>query len=40
MVNAFRQGVYISQATGTLTEIELNELLAVSRRNNKKYGIT
>ncbi|MEH6611272.1 MAG: BLUF domain-containing protein [Halioglobus sp.] len=40
VVSAFRQVVYISQATGTLTESELNELVEVSRRNNKKYGIT
>ena len=37
---AFRQVVYISQATGTFTESELNELVEVSRRNNKKHGIT
>jgi hypothetical protein len=40
MVNAFRQVIYISQATGTLTESELNELLEVSCPSNKKYGIT
>jgi hypothetical protein len=40
VVSAFRQVVYISQATGTFTESELNELVEVSRRNNKKYGIT
>ncbi|MFT5709728.1 MAG: hypothetical protein ACI8QT_000415 [Halioglobus sp.] len=40
VMSVFRQVVYISQATGTLTESELNELLEVSRRNNKKYGIT
>jgi hypothetical protein len=37
---AFRQVVYISQATGTFTESELNELVEVSRRNNKRHGIT
>ncbi|MFT7266360.1 MAG: hypothetical protein ACI9A2_004452 [Halioglobus sp.] len=40
VMSVFRQVVYISHATGTLTKNELNELLEVSRRNNKKYGIT
>jgi hypothetical protein len=40
VVNQFRQVVYISHATATLTKNELNELVEVSRRNNKKYGIT
>jgi hypothetical protein len=39
-MHAFRQVVYISQATGAFTASELNELVEVSRRNNKKHGIT
>jgi hypothetical protein len=37
---AFKQVVYISQATGTFAESELNQLAEVSRRNNKEHGIT
>jgi hypothetical protein len=40
VVSAIRQVVYISQATGTFTESELNDLVEVSRRKNKKHGIT
>jgi hypothetical protein len=40
VVSAIRQVVYISQATGTFTESELNDLVEVSRRNNKKHCIT
>jgi hypothetical protein len=40
VVNEFRQVVYISHATVTWSKNELNELVEVSRRNNKKYGIT
>ena len=39
-MHAIRQVAYISQATGTFTESELSELVEVSRRNNKKHGIT
>jgi hypothetical protein len=39
-MTTFRQVVYISQATSTFTESELNELIEVSRRNNKKHSIT
>ncbi len=39
-MTTFRQVVYISQATEACTESELNELIEVSRRNNKKHSIT
>jgi hypothetical protein len=39
-MTTFRQVVYISQATEACTESELNELVEVSRRNNKKHSIT
>lgn len=39
-MDSIRQVVYISQASDTFRESDLDDLVRVSRRNNQKHGIT
>ena len=39
-MSSLRQIIYVSQATKTLTEKELQELVATASRNNKLEGLT